>query len=133
MAIALGTLLALVAVAVIAYPFLGSKRYRLVSERFISREKLRAERMRVYRKISDLEGDHSSGDLTESDFRMQLNQLRVTAAELLRDESGPDGPINDRDEQLEQEISRMRQRSAPSSRATRSPGTTRSSKGGDKS
>ena len=115
MAIALGTLLALVAVAVIVYPFLGSKRYRLVSERFVKREKLRAERLRVYRKISDLKADHTSGDLTESDFESQHNQLRVTAAELLREESGPNGPTNDRDEQLEKEISRMRERSARSS------------------
>ena len=122
MAIALGTLLALVAVAVIAYPFLGSKRYRLVPERFVSREKLRAERLRVYRKISDLEADNTSGDLTESDYRSQLDQLRITAAELLREESGPDGPINDLDEQLEQEISRMRERSDSSSGAARSPG-----------
>ncbi|MCZ6539037.1 MAG: hypothetical protein O6922_04340 [Chloroflexi bacterium] len=121
MAIALGTLLALVAVAVIAYPFLGSKRYRLVMERFVNREKLRAERMRVYRKISDLEIDHSAGDVTESDFQSQRDQLRITAAKLLRDESGPNGPIKDSDEQLEQEISRMRERS------------TRSLEGGDKS
>lgn len=122
MAIALGTLLALVAVAVIVYPFLGSKRYRLVSERFVKREKLRAERLRVYRKISDLKADHASGDLTESDFESQHNQLRVTAAELLREESGPGGPKKDRDEQLEQEISRMRERSNPPSGASRSSG-----------
>ena len=115
MAIALGTLLALIAVVIVAYPFLGSKRYRLAPERFVNREKLRAERLRVYRKISDLEADHSSGDLTGSDFQSQRDQLRVTAAKLLREESGPDGPTNDRDEQLEQEISRMRERSARSS------------------
>ncbi|MCZ6539196.1 MAG: hypothetical protein O6922_05160, partial [Chloroflexi bacterium] len=57
------------------------------------------------------EADHSSGDLTEIDFNLQRNQLRVTAAELLRDESGPYGPIKDREEQLEREISRMRERS----------------------
>ncbi len=111
MAIALGTLLALVAVGVIAYPFLGNRRYQLVSKNFVSREKLRAERLRVYRKISDLEADNSSGDLTETDFILQLDQLRVTAAELLREESGPHGPIKDREEQLEREISRMRERS----------------------
>ena len=115
MAIALGTLLALIAVVVVAYPFLGKKRYRLAPERFVNREKLRAERLRVYRKISDLDADHSSGDLTASDFQSQRDQLRVTAAKLLREESGPNGPTNDRDEQLEQEISRMRERSARSS------------------
>ena len=115
MAIALGTLLALVAVAVIAYPFLGSKRYRLISRKFVNREKLRVERLQVYRKISDLEADNASGDLTESDFQSQRDQLRVTAAELLREESGPDGLAMDSDEQLEQEISRMRKRSDRSS------------------
>lgn len=120
MAIALGTLLALVAVVVIAYPFLGSKQYRLVSKSYVNREKLRAERLRVYRKISDLEVDHTSGDLTESDFESQRDQLRVVAAELLRKESGPTGPKHDRDEQLEQEISRMRERSARSSGAASS-------------
>ena len=115
MAIALGTLLALVSVAVIAYPFLGVNRYRLGSERFVNREKLRAERLRVYRKISDLEGDYSSGELTESDFQHQRDQLRITAAELLREESGPTGTQRDRDEQLEQEIARLREQSAKSS------------------
>jgi biopolymer transport protein ExbB/TolQ len=112
MAIAFGALLAFFVVAVIAYPFLGSRRYRLASQRFVNREKLRVERLQVYRKISDLEVDHASGDLTESDFQSQRDQLRVTAAELLREESGPDGLAMDSDEQLEQEISRMRKRSS---------------------
>ena len=116
MAIALGTLLALFAVAVVAYPFLGSKRYRLVSERFVNREKLRAERLRVYRKIGDLEADHASGDLTESDFETQRDQLRVAAAKLLREETGPNVHNKDRDALLEQEISRVREESS------RSPG-----------
>ena len=115
MAIAFGALLAFFVVAVIAYPFLRSRRYRLASQRFVNREKLRVERLQVYRKISDLEVDHASGDLTESDFQSQRDQLRVTAAELLREESGPDGPAMDSDEQLEQEISRMRKRSSRSS------------------
>ena len=121
MAIALGALLAFFVVAVIAYPFLGSRRYRLASQRFVNREKLRVERLQVYRKISDLEVDHASGDLTESDFQSQRDQLRVTAAELLREESGPDGPVMDSDEQLEQEISRMRKRSNRSSETGNEP------------
>ncbi len=121
MAIAFGALLAFFVVAVIAYPFLGSRRYRLASQRFVNREKLRVERLQVYRKISDLEVDHASGDLTESDFQSQRDQLRVTAAELLREESGSDGPAMDSDEQLEQEISRMRKRSSRSSETGNEP------------
>ena len=125
MAIALGTLLALVAVAIIAYPFLGTKKYRLVSKWFVNREQLREERLRVYRKISGLEADHAAGDLTESDFQSQRDQLRITAANLLREEAGPNDLVNYRDEQLEQEISRMRERSP------RSSDTPRSSEGED--
>ena len=121
MAIAFGALLAFFVVAVIAYPFLGSRRYRLASQRFVNLEKLRVERLQVYRKISDLEVDHASGDLTESDFQSQRDQLRVTAAELLREESGSDGPAMDSDEQLEQEISRMRKRSSRSSETGNEP------------
>ena len=121
MAIAFGALLAFFVVAVIAYPFLGSRRYRLASQRFVNREKLRVERLQVYRKISDLEVDHASGDLTESDFQSQREQLRVAAAELLREESGSDGPAMDSDEQLEQEISRMRKRSSRSSETGNEP------------
>ncbi|MDA0595702.1 MAG: hypothetical protein O2921_00830 [Chloroflexi bacterium] len=117
MPILLGTLLALVSVAVIAYPFLGSKRYRLVSETFVTREKLRAERLRIYRKISDVEADFTSGDLTEADYQQQRDQLRIAAAEILKQESG--GSITDakRDEELEKEISRLREQSTSSTEA----------------
>ncbi len=112
MAIALGTILALASVIVIAYPFLRSKQYRLVSEKYVTREKLRAERHRIYRKIGDLEADHTSGDLTEPDFQLQRDQLRIAAAKILREEAG--STALDREEQLEQEISRLRKKSADS-------------------
>jgi hypothetical protein len=114
MPIILGTLLALVSVLVIAYPFLGRNQYRLVSESFVTREKLRAERLRIYRKISDLEADFTSGDLTESDYRQQRDQLRILAAEVLRQESGTTSTDSQRDEELEKEISRLREQTAQS-------------------
>ncbi len=114
MPIILGTLLALVSVAVIAYPFLGRKRYRLVSESFVTRGKLRAERLRIYRKISDIEADFTSGDLTEADYRQQRDQLRFSAAEILRQESGATSTDSQRDEELEKEISRLREQTAQS-------------------
>ncbi|MBT5253190.1 MAG: hypothetical protein HOL69_05960, partial [Chloroflexi bacterium] len=77
MPILLGTLLALVSVVVIGYPFIGSKKYRLVSDSFVTREKLRAERLRIYRKISDVEADFTSGDLTRADYQQQRDQLRI--------------------------------------------------------
>ncbi len=114
MQILFGTLLALVSVVVIAYPFLSSKRYRLVSEAFVTREKLRAERLRIYRKINDLEVDFISGDLTEADYQQQRDQLRIAAAEILKQESGKSISDTKRDEELEKEISRLREQSATS-------------------
>ena len=114
MPIILGTLLALAAVTVIAYPFFGSKRYRLISESFVTREKLRAERLRIYRKISDIDADYESGDLTEADYQQQRNALRISAAEILREESGSISTGTGRDEQLEKEISRLREKSTQS-------------------
>lgn len=112
MPVALGTLLALISVAVIAYPFFGSKRYRMVSERFVTREKLRAERLRIYRKISDIDADFTSGDLTEADYQQQRDMLRVSAAEILRQESGASSSNSARDEELEKEIAFLREQSA---------------------
>lgn len=112
MPVALGTLLALISVAVIAYPFFGSKRYRMVSERFVTREKLRAERLRIYRKISDIDADFTSGDLTKADYQQQRDMLRVSAAEILRQESGASSSNSARDEELEKEISLLREQSA---------------------
>jgi len=114
MPIVIGTLLALIAVAVIAYPFLGRSRYRLVSETFVTREKLRAERLRIYRKISDIEADFTSGDLTEADYQQQRDMLRMSAAEILRDEAGSKSSRAERDELLEKEISRLREQTAQS-------------------
>ena len=112
MPIILATLLALASVAVIVYPFFGSKRYRLISESFVIREKLRAERLRIYRKIIDIDADYASGDLTDDDYQQQRNVLRISAAEILREESGSISPDTGRDEQLEKEISRLRDQTA---------------------
>ena len=117
MPIILGTLLALASVAVIVYPFLGSKRYRLISESFVIREKLRAERLRIYRKISDIDADYTSGDLTEADYQQQRDQLRIAAAEILKQESSASMSDAKRDEELEKEISRLREQSTPSTEA----------------
>ena len=112
MAITFGTLLALLSIAVIAYPFLGNKRYRLVSASFVTREKLRAERLRIYRKISDVESDFTSGDLTEQDYLLQRDQLRIAAAEILRQEAGVSSSNSQREEELEKEIAQLREEAA---------------------
>ena len=109
MAIILGTAIALVSIAVIAYPFLWSKKYKLISGKFGTSDDLRMERLGIYSKIHDLEADHASGDLTNSEFLLLRDQLRVSAAKLLKEESEP-RRSNDKDE-LEAEIARQREQS----------------------
>jgi len=109
MAIILGTAIALVSIAVIAYPFLGSKKYKLISGKFGTSDDLRMERLGIYSKIRDLEIDHASGDLTNSEFLLLRDQLKVSAAKLLKEESEP-RRSNDKDE-LEVEIARQREQS----------------------
>ena len=109
MAIILGIAIALVSIEVIAYPFLGSRKYKLISGKFGTSDDLRVKRLEIYSKIHDLEVDHASGDLTNSEFLLLRDQLRVSAAKLLKEESEP-RRSNDKDE-LEVEITRQREQS----------------------
>ncbi|MBT5252472.1 MAG: hypothetical protein HOL69_02290 [Chloroflexi bacterium] len=73
--------------------------------------------MRIYRKISDVEADFTSGDLTRADYQQQRDQLRIAAAEILKQESGSSISNVKRDEELEKQISRLREQSATSNEA----------------
>ena len=110
MTIALGMPLVIVTITVIGYPFFGKKRYRLVSDSFIRQEKLRAERLRIYRKINDARSDFVSGELTEKDYLSQRNQLRITAAQILEQETSFTLTDSQIENALEKEISMLRQR-----------------------
>ena len=113
MAIILGTTLALLSIAIIAYPFLGSKKYKSIFGNSRTRDDISAERLRIYSKIHDLEADFASGDLTDSEFLLIRGQLRVSAARLLKQESIP-RRYHDSDE-LEEEIARQREQSRQAS------------------
>ena len=113
MAIILGTTLALLSIAIIAYPFLGSKKYKSIFGNSRTRDDISAERLRIYSKIHDLEADLASGDITDSEFLLMRDQLRVSAAKLLKQESEPHG-LNAGDE-LEVEIARQRENSRQAS------------------
>ena len=113
MAIILGTTLALLSIAIIAYPFLGSKKYKSIFGNSRKRDDISAERLRIYSKIHDLEVDLASGDLTDSEFLLMRDQLRVSAAKLLKQESAPHGL--DGGDELEVEIARQRENSRQAS------------------
>ena len=113
MSIILGTTLALLSIAIIAYPFLGSKKYKSIFGNSRTRDDISAERLRIYSKIHDLEADLASGDLTDSEFLLMRDQLRVSAAKLLKQESEPHGL--DVGDELEVEIARQREQSRQAS------------------
>ena len=113
MSIILGTTLALLSIAIIAYPFLGSKKYKSIFGNSRTRDDISAERLRIYSKIHDLEADLASGDLTDSEFLLMRDQLRVSAAKLLKQESELRG--FDGGDELEVEIARQREQSRQAS------------------
>ena len=113
MAIILGTTLALLSIAIIAYPFLRSKKYKSIFGNSRTRDDISAERLRIYSKIHDLEADLASGDLTDSEFLLMRDQLRVSAAKLLKQESEQHGL--DGGDELEVEIARQREQSRQAS------------------
>ena len=113
MVIILEITIALLSIAVIAYPFLRSEKYKSIFEKLGTRDKILAERLRIYSKIHDLEADLASGDLTDSEFLLMRDQLRVSAAKLLKQESEPHGL--DGGDELEAEIARQREQSRQAS------------------
>ena len=114
MSIILGTTLALLSIAIIAYPFLGSKKYKSIFGKSGTRDDISAERLRIYSKIHDLEADLASGDITDSEFLLMRDELRVSAAKLLKQESET-RKFNGSDE-LEVEITRQREQSRQASK-----------------
>ena len=112
MGMALGTLLVMIAIGVVLYPFLNRRKYALASDPAL--ERLRVSRLRVYRQIADLEEDFTNGELTEADYNAQLRELRVSAAQILREEERLGGtPGGDTLLEREIEAARRGRHSAP--------------------
>jgi hypothetical protein len=88
-ALVLGAVLALVAVAFVARPFLrepapASDRLDDLDPAARARLDLVEERDRVLAALKELEFDHRTGKVTDEDYRAQVGPLRRRAAETLR-------------------------------------------------
>ena len=84
MGTALGIILVLAALAVVAYPFLMVQRRRgNTPDPAIMR--LLAARTRIYRQIEELDADLQSGEIGESEHQVQVDELRISAAQVLRE------------------------------------------------
>jgi hypothetical protein len=87
--LALGALLAVACVVLVALPFLrdpGSKDDRLNQPAEDERERnaLEEERDRALAALKELEFDHRTGKVSDDDYRAQVGPLRRRAAEALR-------------------------------------------------
>lgn len=107
MGIGIGILLTLVAVAVVAWPFLRRRPAGADFEVVRTPDSLRQARAEVYRQIRQLELDHAAGLVTDKEFRAEFDELRSEAARLLMRESASAG-MSDPAAELEREIAEAR-------------------------
>jgi hypothetical protein len=88
-ALALGAMLAVVAVVFVARPFLRdpaptSDRLDELAPEARKRLELAEERDRALAALKELEFDHRTGKVSDEDYRAQVGPLRRRAAEVLR-------------------------------------------------
>lgn len=89
LALVLGALLAIVAVLVVARPFLREPaplddRLGVLDDLERRRLELAEERDRALAALKELEFDHRTGKISDEDYRTQVGPLRRRAAEALR-------------------------------------------------
>ncbi|HET7354254.1 MAG TPA: hypothetical protein VFJ11_09445 [Gaiellaceae bacterium] len=88
-ALALGAMLAVVAVVFVARPFLrdpapASDRLDELAPEARKRLALAEERDRALAALKELEFDHRTGKISDEDYRAQVGPLRRQAADVLR-------------------------------------------------
>ena len=110
MGTALGIILVLAALAAVVYPFVMVRRRR-GSDPDPAIMRLRAARTRIYRQIEELDAELKSGEIGQAEHKAQVDELRISAAQVLRDLSAIElGAATEAE--IEQEISAARRERA---------------------
>ena len=111
MGTALGIILVLAALAAVAYPFVVVQRRRSnAPDPAIMR--LRAARARIYRQIDELDAELKSGEIGPAEHRAQVDELRISAAQVLRELSALEtDPATEAE--IEEEIAAARRDRSP--------------------
>ncbi len=100
MAIAIGTLIALISLTILLLPFFRS-RWRTHTGGFIDwPEEAIRQREAIYQNIGTLRQDFDMGNISAEEYRAQLDSYRRQAALALRQED----QLRSREEELEREI-----------------------------
>ena len=115
MPITIGALVAIVAIVVVAIPFIRRSGSALSARQASELERLTRLRTDLYEQIGQLQADHAANSVTDEDYRHQLLELRVGAAETIRlldqlgyEEEPEDAPLALTRESLEEEIAALR-------------------------
>ena len=116
MAIAVGVIVALVSLVVIALPFIRRSGAALSAQHSSEVERLTRLRTDLYEQIGQLQADHDADKITDEDYSHQLLELRVGAATTIRlldqlgyEDEPQDAPVSLTRESLEEEIAALRQ------------------------
>lgn len=103
----IGTIITLVALVVLAHPLVARRRFQ--DGRSIEQDRLDAERLRIYRNVSELRTELTSGDISEREYELELAELRKSAAMVLKRQADL-GVALEQDERLELEVQAERAR-----------------------
>ena len=116
MPIALGAIVALVSLVVIAIPFIRGSGAVLSARHTGEVERLTRLRSDLYGQIGQLQTDYGANTVTDEDYQHQLLELRIGAAETIRlldqlgyEDEPQDAPTALKREVLEEEIAALRQ------------------------
>jgi hypothetical protein len=116
MPVAIGAMVALVSLVVIAIPFIRRSGAVLSARHTGEVERLTRLRSDLYDQIGQLQADHAANTVTNEDYQHQLLELRIGAAETIRqldqlgyEEEPQDAPAPLTRESLEEEIAALRQ------------------------
>jgi len=116
MPIAIGAIVAVISLIVIAIPFIRGSGAVLSARHTGEVERLTRLRSDLYDQVGQLQADHAANTVTDEDYQHQLLELRIGAAETIRqldqlgyEDEPQDAPAYLTLESLEEEIAALRQ------------------------
>ncbi len=106
MTIFIVTIVLVAILLVLAYPFIVQRSGRgMIDEAGVElAQRLRRSRDRVYEEIRALQQEYFLGNLTEEEYQRQLQDARVEAAELMRQQQGIQQTLADVTAAVEEEL-----------------------------
>ena len=100
------TVVLIVTIAVLAYPYLThrARRENMDDPAEDLAQRLRRARDRVYEEIRALQQDHLLGTMSEEEYQAALHEARTEAALLMQEQQGVQRTLADIDEAVEAEL-----------------------------